>query len=365
MRWIAAFMLALAIAARVASGEQQQGCGCAAGTNRASAMRNLAQSQVATPDENSEASCVAGDVEIEARSAADEDMVLLPGGVFTMGTDSPKIPSDGESPARKVRVSPFLLHRLEVSVADFERFVRATGHVTEAESFGWSFCFIKTLSAATLATVDKQVDSVPWWVPVAGADWAHPNGPDSAAAADGPVTHVSHNDARAYCVWAGLRLPREAEFEFAMRGGLENTSYPWGEELTPGGAHRANLWQGVFPETNLVQDGFAWTAPVTAFGPQNAFGLHNIVGNVWEWVADAWVADHARYVPADGAALVDPQVELHGQLESRTVERVKRGGSYMCHESYCFRYRTASRSHNSADSSAQNLGFRCAGDPAE
>jgi sulfatase modifying factor 1 len=175
---------------------------------------------------------------------------------------------------------------------------------------------------------------------------------------DHPVTHVSHNDAKAYCEWLEMRLPSEAEFEYAMRGGLENKTYPWGDEKVPNGKHRANLWQGHFPDKNTAEDGYEYSAPIDAFGPQNEFGLYNIVGNAWEWVADAWITNHARL--GLDKVLVDPQVEIQGKMDARDTERVKRGGSYMCHESYCLRYRTASRSSNSADSSAQNLGFRCA-----
>jgi len=295
-------------------------------------------------------------------------LVRIPEGQFTMGTDDPKIIGDGEGPARQVFVSEYLLQQYEVSNRQFLEFVAETGFVTEAEKFGWSFCFEGTLSEKVLETVQNKVDAVPWWVPVEGADWLHPNGPDGNVASlgllDHPVVHISHNDARAYCEWIGMRLPREAEFERASRGGLENTLYPWGEELVPNGKHRANLWQGEFPEQNLEQDGFRWASPVDSFGPQNAYGLYNIIGNAWEWVADAWTVKH-RVKDPNGELLRDIQVEYRDKIEDPTVERVKKGGSYMCHISYCYRYRTASRSSNSADSSAQNLGLRCAKDIEE
>ena len=290
--------------------------------------------------------------------------VAIPGGEFTMGTSEPVNAEDGESPPRRVRVAPFYLAETETSVGEFAAFVRATGHVTDAETFGWSFAFERTLSPAVNAQIKTAVQEVPWWVPVPGADWAHPNGPDSVAEPDMPVTHVSHHDAKAYCAWANARLPREAEFEFAMRGGLEQNLYPWGNDLVPNGTHRANLWQGDFPAVNTAEDGYMWACPVRGMGPQNAYGLYNIVGNVWEWVADGWTTQHHKYIPRPPAVLENPQVELHapGTTDERATERVKRGGSYMCHESYCLRYFTASRSHNTADSSAQNLGFRCARD---
>lgn len=287
-----------------------------------------------------------------------------------MGTDRPAIIPDGEAPARLVRVSEFQLQQKEVSIAEFARFVNETGYRTDAERFGWSFCFERTVAPSVLASIDKAVAVVPWWIPVSGADFLSPDGPGTGRETrwNNPVAHVSHRDATAYCEHMGMRLPREAEFEYAMRGGLENRSFPWGDVLLPGGVHRANLWQGRFPEENTAEDGHEWVSPVDSFGPQNAFGLFNIVGNVWEWVADAWVVDHGKYIPraASGlppAALDDPQIETKSCADApETCERVKRGGSYMCHRSYCYRYRNPSRSHNTADSSAQNLGFRCASD---
>lgn len=175
-----------------------------------------------------------------------------------------------------------------------------------------------------------------------------------------PVVHVSHNDAREYCKWRGARLPTEAEFEKAVKGGVESQEYPWGNKLHPNGIFRANLWQGKFPYENLGKDGYPYSSPVDAFGPQNDYGLYNVIGNVWEWVADAWVVRHPTKAQ-DGSILKDPVIEFdYRKVDYLTVERVKKGGSFMCHKSYCFRYRSVSRSSNTADTSAQNLGFRCA-----
>jgi sulfatase modifying factor 1 len=280
-----------------------------------------------------------------------------------MGTDKPIIPEDGESPARLVTVSSFYLQEKEVSIRQFAEFVLKTNFVTETEKFGWSFAFEKTLSKQVLADIDKKVDSVPWWLPVEHAFWYQPEGWDSFVdnRLDHPVVQVTWNDAKAYCEWLGLRLPREAEYERALRGESVNASFPWGNVLYPDGKYRANLWQGKFPQINTIEDGYEYAAPVDAFGPQNEFGVYNLLGNVWEWVADAWIVNHSKYIQP-GVTLVDPLIEIQGRLDDPTLERVKRGGSYMCHESYCYRYRTASRSHNTADSSAQNLGIRCAGD---
>ena len=307
------------------------------------------------------------------RDASENRFVRIRGGEFTMGTDAPVNEEDGESPARPARVDDFELQESEVTVAQFARFVDATRRErgarfrTDAERFGWSFVFEQTLSRAASARVTSAVAHVPWWVPVEGADWLHPDGPDSSVLErlDHPVVHVSHNDARAYCAHLGARLARETEFEYAMRGGLARANFSWGDELVPGGRHRANLWQGEFPALNTMEDGFRYAAPVRALGPQNDWGLYHVTGNVWEWVADAWVTDHRRYWRGPGHVLENVQVELAGRLEDRAVERVKRGGSYMCHASYCQRYHTASRSHNTADSSAQNLGLRCARDVGE
>jgi len=288
------------------------------------------------------------------------ELLEIPGGEFIMGTNDPAIPMDGEMPARTVEISPFLMQKYEVSNRQFAQFVLETGFITESEHFNWSFCFHKTLSEETNAKVTSAVASVPWWLPVEGADWLHPNGPDSDIFTmnylNHPVVHVSHNDARAYCEWLGLRLPTEAEFERASGGGQPvGTLFPWGDKLTPNGKHRANLWQGNFPNENTGEDGYLWSAPVNSFGEQNQYGLYNIIGNVWEWVADAWIVRHSN-----ATVLQDPQFEIKGRVEDRTVDRTKKGGSYMCHISYCYRYRVVSRSYNSADSSAQNLGIRCA-----
>jgi formylglycine-generating enzyme required for sulfatase activity len=183
----------------------------------------------------------------------------------------------------------------------------------------------------------RAVATAPWWRQVHGADWAHPEGPQSSARdrLGHPVVHVSHADALAYCAWAGLRLPTEAEWEYAARGGLVQKRYPWGDELTPGGEHRANIWQGTFPEHNTLEDGYLGTAPVDAFAP-NGYGLHNTSGNVWERCAD-------EFAPTPGTF-------------------VMRGGSYLCHDSYCNRYRVAARTGDTPDSSSGNVGFRCAAD---
>ncbi|XP_055484608.1 formylglycine-generating enzyme isoform X1 [Psammomys obesus] len=221
-------------------------------------------------------------------------MVLIPAGVFTMGTDDPQIKQDGEAPARRVTIGAFYMDAYEVSNADFEKFVNSTGYQTEAEKFGDSFVFEGMLSEQVKAQIHQAVAAAPWWLPVKGANWRHPEGPDSTILhrPNHPVLHVSWNDAVAYCTWAGKRLPTEAEWEYSCRGGLQNRLFPWGNKLQPKGQHYANIWQGEFPVTNTGEDGFQGTAPVDAF-PPNGYGLYNIVGNAWEWTSDWWAVHHS------------------------------------------------------------------------
>ncbi|MEV0210170.1 formylglycine-generating enzyme family protein [Streptomyces sp. NPDC050788] len=274
-------------------------------------------------------------------------MVLLPGGTFRMGTEDPDgFRGDGEGPVRDITVSPFWIDVHAVTNERFAAFVDATGYVTEAERFGWSFVFAGFLPAA-LRRGAARPEQTPWWCGVEGAYWRAPEGPGSALAdrGDHPVVHVSWHDALEYCRWAGTRLPTEAEWEYAARGGLDQRRYPWGDELTPGGEHRCNIWQGHFPTKNTAEDGYRGTAPVDAYQP-NGFGLHNMSGNVWEWCADWWGIEHG------GRPRTNPKGPERG------TSRVMRGGSYLCHRSYCNRYRVAARTSNTPDSSTGNLGFR-------
>jgi sulfatase modifying factor 1 len=273
-------------------------------------------------------------------------MITLPGGRFRMGTDDPDgFPADGEGPVREVTVRPFAIDPCCVTNDRFAAFAGDTGYVTEAERLGWSFVFARFLPGP-LRRVSERVPETPWWFGVEGASWRRPEGPGSelAGRGDHPVVHVSWRDASAFCRWAGVRLPTEAEWEYAARGGLDQARYPWGDELTPGGQHRCNIWQGQFPVRNTADDGYAGTAPVDAYLP-NGFGLYNLAGNVWEWCQDRWSAPGQPPGRGDDAA------------------RVMRGGSYLCHESYCNRYRVAARTSNAPDAGVGNLGFRCAAGP--
>ncbi len=264
-----------------------------------------------------------------------------------MGTDEKILPADGEFPVRRVRVAPFAIDQYAVTNEWFGSFIAATGYVSEAERFGWSYVFAGLLPEEHSYTL--AVDDAPWWRRVDGANWRHPEGPGSSIKSrmDHPVVHISWNDADAFAQWAGGRLPSEAEWEFAARGGLENHRFPWGDD-EPDDSEKllCNIWQGTFPTRNTVADGYAGTAPVTAFAP-NGYGLYNMCGNVWEWCNDRFrVRSLKRALKArDRASLLDGS-------------KVMKGGSYLCHRSYCYRYRVAARVGSPSDTSTGHAGFR-------
>lgn len=256
-------------------------------------------------------------------------------------------PGDGEVPLHEVAISAFSIDATTVTNDAFAAFVDATGHRTEAEAFGYSAVFHLAVTASDADVLGAPAQT-PWWRGVRGADWRRPGGAGSSidGLGDHPVVHVSWNDAQAYCAWAERRLPTEAEWEYAARGGLVGARHPWGDAAIDEGGWRANVFQGEFPIRNAIDDGWATTAPVRSYEP-NGYGLWQPVGNVWEWCADWFDADayatsatHDPKGPATGAA------------------RVLRGGSYLCHPSYCNRYRNSARSQNTPDSSMGNAGFR-------
>lgn len=276
------------------------------------------------------------------------EQAQVPAGMFRMGDSSgDRNPGDGETPVHLVRLDAFSIDVTTVTNDDFARFVNATGYVTEAEVFGYSAVFHAALAAVTSDIVGRPAGT-PWWLGVRGADWQHPGGTLSGLQGLGehPVVHVSWNDAIAYCAWTERRLPTEAEWEYAARGGLDSAKYPWGDDEVDAGGWRANIWQGVFPDINTADDGWVTTAPVRSYAP-NAYGLWQPVGNVWEWCAD-WF-DPRTYT---AELAIDPRGPAKGQ------SRVLRGGSHLCHTSYCNRYRNSARSQNTPDSSMSNAGFR-------
>lgn len=285
-----------------------------------------------------------------------ERMILLGGRDFLMGTESAEgFPLDGEGPVRRVTLDPYYIDQFPVRNRDFQAFVEATSYITEAERFGWSFVFEGDLPDRGVSlSAEDIVPGAEWWKRIYGADWAHPEGPSSHihGRMDHPVVQVTWNDAEAFAAWAGKRLPTEAEWEFAARGGLEQKIYPWGDELTPEGRHLCNIWQGEFPVFNSAEDGYTSTSPVDAF-PPNDYDLYSMTGNTWEWCSDWFSATfHAS------GTRNNPIGPPGGNA------KVMKGGSYLCHRSYCNRYRVAARSSNTPDSSTTNIGFRCARDVA-
>jgi formylglycine-generating enzyme len=268
-----------------------------------------------------------------------------------MGTDYQYgFPADGERPVRRVGLTGFGIDTYPVTNSDFDAFVKATGYRTEAERFGWSFVFWMHLPPERRdELVEDTVAAAPWWCKVPRAWWREPEGPGSEVAARGdyPVVHVSWNDAAAYAAWTKKALPTEAEWEYAARGGLEQKLYPWGDELTPEGRHLCNIWQGKFPQVDTGEDGWAGACPVGSF-PPNGYGLYSMTGNVWEWCSD-WFTNKI-VVAVD---MRDPVGSAEGEV------KVMKGGSFLCHASYCNRYRVAARTSNTPDSSTSNIGFRC------
>ncbi|MDR8392399.1 formylglycine-generating enzyme family protein [Aliifodinibius sp. S!AR15-10] len=280
-------------------------------------------------------------------------MTLIEGDTFLMGTDTDEgFPQDGEGPVREVKIDSFYMDTMAVTNRQFSRFIHETGYKTEAERFGWSFVFRDFIPQKIIKKNPSSPPDTPWWKGIEGARWNRPEGPGSHVndRMEHPVVHVTWNDAMAYCKWAGKRLPTEAEWEYAARGGLQQKTYPWGDRLIPEGEHRCNIWQGEFPGHNTEEDGFVGTAPVDAFQP-NGYGLYNMAGNVWEWCSD-WFSSSYPLLR------VNDNPKGPGAGEARVI----RGGSYLCHRSYCNRYRVAARTANTPDSSTGNMGFRCAKD---
>ncbi|MGN6438332.1 MAG: formylglycine-generating enzyme family protein [Agriterribacter sp.] len=289
-------------------------------------------------------------------------MLWIPGGTFQMGSED----FPDAKPVHKVTVSGFWMDEHEVTNAQYEAFVKATGYKTVAE---------RPLNPADFPGVpaDKLVpgsavftppahkvsldNPLQWWQYVNHASWQHPEGPSSNIdkRKNEPAVHISYEDAAAYAKWAGKRLPTEAEWEFAARGGKQYARYYWGEELKPGGKWIANIFQGSFPEGNTKEDGFAGVAPVKTFAPNN-YGLYDMDGNVWEWCEDYYRPDYYKNSPAQNPTGPSDSFDPD---EPGTVKRVQRGGSFLCSDQYCIRYRAGSRGKGEISSGSNNLGFRC------
>lgn len=300
-------------------------------------------------------------------------MVWVPGGVFWRGNDSPS--HRDARPWHQVEVGGFWMDITPVTNEQFQKFVEAAGYVTLAERTprpeDYPGAAPENLVAGSVvfsppAQAVPLDDHFQWWGYRAGASWRHPEGPSSdlAGRAKHPVVHVAYDDAVAYCKWAGKRLPTEAEFEFAARGGLERNRYPWGDELRPGGKWMANIWQGRFPYQNTCDDGFRAAAPVASF-PANRFGLHDMAGNVWQWCADWYRYDYYPSLAAQAQPVRNPQgpADSLDPSEPRVAKRVMRGGSYLCTDQYCTAYEAGARGKGAPDTGTNHLGFRCAKSP--
>ena len=313
-----------------------------------------------------------GEVNLRSADEAVRDMIRIPGGTFRMGSNH-HYPE--EAPSHRVSVDGFWIDATPVTNRQFKEFVKATGHVTTAQippdpnDYPGALphmIYAGSLVFAPLPRVTDLSDWSQWWTFMKGADWRHPYGPGSSINVldHHPVVHVSYGDALAYAEWTGKDLPTEAEWEFAARGGLDDAEFAWGNELAPGGRHMANTWQGAFPLENANEDGYERTSPVTAF-PPNGFGVHDMIGNVWEWTSDWWSSQHDADAtkpccipqnPRGGRedASYDPR-----QPAIRIPRKVLKGGSHLCAPIYCRRYRPAARHAEAVDTSTSHVGFRC------
>jgi formylglycine-generating enzyme required for sulfatase activity len=311
-------------------------------------------------------------MQLDAEAPPAADMAWVPGGEFLMGSDR-HYPE--EAPAHRVRVDGFWMDRFQVTNAQFERFVDATGHVTVAErrpdpaDYPGAKPELLVPASSVFVQPRERVDlsnQYNWWTLVPGADWRHPrgHGSDIDGLEEHPVVHVTWDDVEAYAAWAGKELPTEAEWELAARGGLDGAEYVWGDEFSPEGRHMANTWQGEFPIVNTLDDGFERTAPVGSF-PPNGYGLYDMAGNVWEWTSD-WFQEYANIEHACCAVpdprgghreqSYDPHEFAHGL---RIPRKVMKGGSHLCAPNFCSRYRPAARMPQPIDTSTSHLGFRC------
>ncbi|HLY07945.1 MAG TPA: formylglycine-generating enzyme family protein [Planctomycetota bacterium] len=312
--------------------------------------------------------------------AAPPEMAWIPGGEFTMGTNAADLAWPEEKPAHRVRVHAFWMDEHEVTNAQFKTFVEATGYVTTAERTPTAEDILKHVPPGT--PPPRKEDLVPgalvfhptpmpvdtrdvsqWWSWTPGACWKRPEGPGSTIEGRDrhPVVQVSWDDAVAYATWSAKRLPTEAEWECAARGGLVDKPYVWGDEPFSATRPQANLWQGPFPSHNTAIDGFERTAPVKSFAP-NGFGLYDMAGNVWEWCSD-WYDPELYQKRSSGGVVVDPTGPDLPPGPSYMARRVERGGSFLCCDEYCSRYRPSARHGGDPDTGMSHVGFRCVRSP--
>lgn len=315
------------------------------------------------------------DIERSDQSADDlrmDGMMWIPGGTFRMGSDH-HYPE--EAPSHRVTVDGFWIDKTPVTNRQFKQFMKATGYVTLAEippdpkDYPGALPHMLYAGSLVFTPPREPIDLrnwAEWWSFVKGADWRHPYGPKTNINVhdNHPVVHVSYSDALAYAKWVGKELPTEAEWEFAARGGRDSAEFAWGDEFTPGGAHMANTWQGEFPRQNLGQDGFERTSPVTAF-PPNGYGIHDMIGNVWEWTSDWYSPKHETDAPKACCIPENPRGGREDQSYDacqpniRIPRKVLKGGSHLCAPNYCRRYRPAARHAEPVDTSTSHVGFRC------
>ena len=308
----------------------------------------------------------------KSKPAPRDEMVFIPGGEFTMGSDDHYAE---EKPAHRVKVDGFWIDMTPVTNVRFRRFVRETGHVTFAEIApdpkdypgalphmlrAGSLVFVKSKGPVDLKNWSN------WWTFGFGVDWRHPYGPGSSIKGldEHPVVHISYRDAEAYAKWAGKELPTEAEWEYAARGGFDGAEFAWGDELIPGGKYMANTWQGNFPHENLKLDGYERTSPVKTY-PPNGYGVYDMIGNVWEWTVDWYTTKHtadapkACCIPENPRGGVEDQSYDPCQPKIKIPRKVIKGGSHLCAPNYCRRYRPAARHAEAIDTSTSHVGFRC------
>jgi formylglycine-generating enzyme required for sulfatase activity len=317
-------------------------------------------------------------------SRAPKGMVWIPGGEFSMGAQNPPDNDDvgmkatlDSRPVHRVYVDGFFMDKTDVTNAQFEQFVKATGYVTiaerkpRAEDFPGAPPENLVAGSVVFSPPDHPVplnNHFQWWRYVPGANWRHPLGPESSIAGEGsyPVVHIAYEDALAYAKWVGKRLPTEAEWEFAARGGLAGKLYVWGDDFRPHGKWMANTHQGHFPDSDKGEDGFAGIAPVAQF-PPNGYGLYDMAGNVWQWTSDWYRPDYYATLAAIGGVARNPKGpdSAYDPSEPSQAKKVHRGGSFLCTDQYCSRYIVGTRGKGDVDTGTNHLGFRCVTTPAQ